>query len=97
MPDVNPFFKYFFTLLKEDQKFVFLPPLAGNGNSLMVCGPFISVEPEDLFCCGVLADKEQVAADHDSGAAFSGLAMDDGHIFVVLVKVLLDFITKGLN
>jgi len=63
----------------------------------MVCGPFISIEPEDGLCIGLLTDEEQVAADHDPGAAFSGLAVDDGHIPFVFVKVLLDFITKGLN
>ena len=41
-----------------DLKKINLPPLARNGNSLMVRSPLISIEPKDVFCIAVFSDEQ---------------------------------------
>lgn len=40
------------------------------------------------------AAEEQVAADHDAGSTFSGLAVDGGHVACVLRQPIVNILAK---
>ncbi len=48
-----------------------------------------------LFGTLVVSRVEEIATYHDPGAAFAGLAMNDGHVSLVFGEILLDFLAKG--
>ena len=76
-----------------------LPSLAGNRNTLLVCGPFVPVISEHTFCIDAIAVlyEKEVATNHDPSPTFSGLTMDNRTISLVLIEVGFNLITERLD
>lgn len=71
--------------------------LATGSPYLLVTGADLSVEIQSFLRLLKLASVQQVGADHNTGAAFSGLAMNGGDVLLVLAQPLVQVFAEGLD
>lgn len=59
--------------------------------------PDFSVEVQRVLGLRELATVEEIGADHHSGAALAGLAVDGRHVIVVLAQPLVEVLAERLD